>query len=554
MAANPSIQLGTDGNWAIKEDNLLAYKKDGTRFFNKEFDFTRGSLATFVDKDGLVKVSGVTNTELVTNGNFDNNSDWSNFSTPTTSKQSTDKAYLGNYSWYIVASAFRQGIFSPNNFSLVSGKTYRASLWIYALDGAEIISGVSNSDASVFTSRTVAQGQWTNIVYYFRATASSASYISILSSSSTLEFYVDNVSVKEIQLDVPRIDFTNDTKGHLLLEPQSTNKLTYSEDFSSWTTTSATLTSNQSSPDGFNNAYIIEDDSASSYERVDETITTTAAPHTFSVFIKKKTSSVSSYSGIQMGTGFSYVIFDSYNGTYNQQSNTNYNSIEVKSFNSQWWRLKLTATVTTSTRVALWGAISVNGTSISTAAIGSETFFGAQLEEKSYATSYIPTSGSTVTRNAEVCNNSGSVQDFNSEEGVLYADIAALANDSTNRTIALNKDANDRIQMYFNTSDNGISIFYKAQGTNSFIMNETLTDATEFNKIAFKWKTNDFALWVNGTETDIVSSGVTSNANTLNALEFEMFNDSGAFYGKTKNLKVFKRALSDTELQKLTTQ
>ena len=66
MAANPSIQLGTDGNWAIKEDNLLAYKKDGDRFFNKEFDFTRGSLATSVDKDGIIKYSGVTNTELVT--------------------------------------------------------------------------------------------------------------------------------------------------------------------------------------------------------------------------------------------------------------------------------------------------------------------------------------------------------------------------------------------------------------------------------------------------------------------------------------------------------
>jgi len=76
MAANPSIQLGTDGNWAIKEDNLLAYKKDGTRFFNKEFDFTRGSLATFIDKDGLIKVSGVTDTELVTNGGFNVDSDW----------------------------------------------------------------------------------------------------------------------------------------------------------------------------------------------------------------------------------------------------------------------------------------------------------------------------------------------------------------------------------------------------------------------------------------------------------------------------------------------
>jgi hypothetical protein len=548
MAANPSIQLGTDGNWAIKEDNLLAYKKDGTRFFNKEFDFTRGSLATFVDKDGLVKVSGVTNTELVTNGNFDNNSDWSNFSTPTTSKQSTDKAYLGNYSWYIVASAFRQGIFSPNNFSLVSGKTYRASLWIYALDGAEILSGVSNSDASVFTSRTVAQGQWTNIVYYFRATASSSSYISILSSSSTLKFYVDNVSVKEIQTDVPRIDFTEDATGHLLLEPQSTNKLTYSEDFSSWTTTSATLTSNQSSPDGFNNAYIIEDDSASSYERVDETITTTAAPHTFSVFIKKKTSLVSSYSGIQMGTGFSYVIFDSYNGTYNQQSNTNYNSIEVKSFNSEWWRLKLTATVTTSTRVALWGAISVNGTSISTAAIGSETFFGAQLEEKSYATSYIPTSGSTVTRNAEVCNNSGSAQDF-SEEGVLYAEFATFSKSYNFPTIQLSDG----------TSNNGVRIFPIGLGTNniqvqvdsggsiSFVSTSTTINPTEYNKIAVKFKQDDFSFYINGTQKSTDNSG---NAPVgLNKLDF-----LNNFYGKVRNVQVFKRALSDTELQKLTTQ
>ena len=139
MAANPSIQLGTDGNWAIKEDNLLAYKKDGDRFFNKEFDFTRGSLATFVDKDGLIKYSGVTDTELVTNGNFDSDSDWSNFGTPTTSEQSTDKAYIGSYSWYVVASAFRQGIFSPNNFSLVSGKTYTELHCGYTqLDGAEI--------------------------------------------------------------------------------------------------------------------------------------------------------------------------------------------------------------------------------------------------------------------------------------------------------------------------------------------------------------------------------------------------------------------------------
>jgi hypothetical protein len=143
---------------------------------------------------------------LVTNGTFDTDSNWSNFSTPTTSEQSTNKAYLGNYSWYVVANAFRQGIFSPNNFSLVNGKKYKVSLWVYAVDGNEILSGVSNSDASVFTSRTVAQGQWTNIVYYFTATATSASYISILSSSSTLEFYVDNVSVQVARAELDQIE------------------------------------------------------------------------------------------------------------------------------------------------------------------------------------------------------------------------------------------------------------------------------------------------------------------------------------------------------------
>ena len=59
MAVNPSIQLGTDSNWAIKEDNLLAYKKLGSRFFNREFDFSRGTTATFVGEDGLIQESAI---------------------------------------------------------------------------------------------------------------------------------------------------------------------------------------------------------------------------------------------------------------------------------------------------------------------------------------------------------------------------------------------------------------------------------------------------------------------------------------------------------------
>ena len=48
--------------------------------------------------------------------------------------------------------------------------------------------------------------------------------------------------------------------------------------------------------------------------------------------------------------------------------------------------------------------------------------YGLQLEEdKSYATSYIPTEGTIKTRNQDLCTNGGDVSLINSTEGVLYA-------------------------------------------------------------------------------------------------------------------------------------
>ena len=361
----------------------------------------------------------------------------------------------------------------------------------------------------------------------------------------------DGLIVNETGDDTPRIDFTDNTDGHLLLEPQSTNLITYSEDFSQWSNVYAALTPNQSSPDGSNNAFIIEDESDTAYRKIDETITTNATPHTFSVFIKKKTSAVNSYSGIQMGTGFSYVVFDSFNGTYHEHSNTNYDNVEVQDFNSNWWRLKLTATVTTSTRVALWGAISSSATNINNGATGSETFFGAQLEELSYATSYIPSlTGSTVTRATETLTGSGNSTLINSTEGVLYAEIAALADDGTYRILSLSDGTtNERVYMQYTNASNTVSVVVKDGGVTQANMVYVLSDATNFSKVAIKYKANDFALWVDGVERETDTSGNTPTG--LNTLDFNNAS-STVFYGKVKALAVFNEALEDDELELLT--
>ena len=80
--------------------------------------------------------------------------------------------------------------------------------------------------------------------------------------------------------------------------------------------------------------------------------------------------------------------------------------------------------------------------------------WGAQLEELSYPTSYIATTGSAVTRAAETCNSAGNSTVFDSTEGVFYAEISALASDSTAKEIRLSDGTtNNRIIISYNTAN-----------------------------------------------------------------------------------------------------
>ena len=372
--------------------------------------------------------------------------------------------------------------------------------------------------------------------------------------------------VSNIATGVPRISYdSNGDNGHILLEPTSTNLITYSENFdettSDWTNTNISVETNSTiSPQGINNAAKITEDTSNSEHQIQfvfsQTINTN---YSYSVFVK---ANGRNYCGMNIGASRLYANFDLTDGSVtNVQSNgTDFNneSASITSFGNGWYKCTLSGyALTINGSYVRFTLRNVESSNSFLNYLGDGTsgayIWGAQLEALSYATSYIPTlTGSTETRATETATGAGSAELINSTEGVLYAEIAAFDDGLTKRISLNNGTTSSRVIFQYNPTLSIIKYFY-VNTTNQCVLEHTLTDITNFSKIALKWKQNDFALWVDGVERDSDNSGNVLSANTLTTLDFDGTTDSYPFYGKCKALAVFNEALSDSELTQLTT-
>ena len=134
---------------------------------------------------------------------------------------------------------------------------------------------------------------------------------------------------------------------------------------------------------------------------------------------------------------------------------------------------------------------------------------------------------------------------------MLFAEIAALADDLTFRSISISSDAgyaNSIMIRYISTSNqvNVITRIGSALNNTSVDVN----DITEFNKIAFKYKSEDCALFINGVKVATPTQAFSSSG--INDLSFDRGDGNAPFYGRTKQLIVFDETLSDYELAELT--
>jgi len=363
--------------------------------------------------------------------------------------------------------------------------------------------------------------------------------------------------------DLPRLDYSGGAScPSLLLEPERTNLINNSEFYGAWTGSAVYTANTDVSPSGYQDAATLNDNTTAYLDRRKSPAITANTTHTFSVFVKKTTGSLTHYAGFGISlTGGSsvvdYGIINTTTGAINRDASSTINSVSYSSESyGNYWRVIMTFTDNQSNTLCtaiIYPAISTNGTSISPTAQGSNVFWGAQLEEGSYPTSIIPTYGTSLSRLADACSKTGISSLIGQTEGVVYFEgtIEGVAA-NTRRLISLSDGGNNNMLQVYNASNtNSLEFVVTTAGATQAVI--TASSAITFGqtfKFAFAYANNDFVFYVNGVQIGIDGSG---SVPATSVVRFARGDGANLHEGTNSQLLLFPTRLSNADLATLTT-
>ena len=341
----------------------------------------------------------------------------------------------------------------------------------------------------------------------------------------------------ETRLNIPRLDYSNGTCPSLLVEPQRTNLLTYSSSFdnAAWSKiggnggSTPIVTANYGiSPDGTQNADRIQlarTNGVSSYSYVYQAITATIGQsYTWSVWLK----SLSGTPSVSLSLDGAFYT-------------------NIVTLTNEWQRYEFTTTAFGSNIEAVFILFqAVPSTSLTADFLA----YGFQLEAGSYATSYIPTTSASVTRNADEISKTGISSLIGQTEGTMFIDYNYDAK----------PDTNGNLPMVIYDGSNEAYIFITSGGSvrlelyNGGVLQGSIAGsigAVGRKKIAFGYKQNDFVGYMNGVQI------ATDNNGTVGAMSNLYV---GSYYTASYNANgginaaaLWKTRLTNAQLATLTT-
>jgi hypothetical protein len=360
--------------------------------------------------------------------------------------------------------------------------------------------------------------------------------------------------IEAVSSNVPRLDYTNSTCPKLLLEPQRTNLLTYSEAFNvGWTATESTVTTDVTAgPNGVSSADKITAGTNNSLHLISKSITDTAAPWTYSVFAK-----AAGHDRIILNTyNTNYVGFNLTSGVVESSLGSGITSASIQNYANGWYRCSITSTsVSSGISVALsvFNAAYTNGNT-NPIFTGNETdgvfIWGAQFEAGAYPSSYIPAEGTAVTRLADACSKGGLTSLINSTQGVWYYEFSTV-NEELKITSITDGTANNYI-LFYALVPGTMRAAVGVSGSGLVFGIDAPVTATNTNKFAIRWNNGSYAYYVNGALISSASGLPSWPANTLNFLKFTNEANIYPFEGKVAKMLIFPTALTNAQMAELT--
>ena len=358
--------------------------------------------------------------------------------------------------------------------------------------------------------------------------------------------------IESVANNVPRLDYSNGSCPSLLVEPQRSNIVLYSEQFdnAAWTATNASVTSNVIiSPSGVQDADLLQSIDTNA-PRIRQTTTQTGNDvFTFSCFAKKGNVNFLILRNIAVNVGGGsrawFNLDTGVVGTVNAGL-----TASIESVGSGWYRCSISGTTDSSPLNFIDIALSATDNTFAGAASENIYLWGAQLELGSYPTSYIPTTSAAVTRNADAIYKTGISSLIGQTSGSVFFDFTVDT---------ISSQTSDPVLWYM--KDGGVGERYVelySSGNLAYVEYTTLTISNIVktgltvgrHKCAIAYAANDFVFYVDGVQVGTDTSGTPSGFSTF-ALQYYNSTYLGQQY--VNSVAIFPTRLTNAELASLTT-
>jgi len=370
--------------------------------------------------------------------------------------------------------------------------------------------------------------------------------------SSTATYTNQIGLIQSAAVNEPRFDYNPSTLAArgLLIEESRTNLLTYSEDITQWSVAGGSRSSNTAvSPDGQTTADTYTQSTGGDYLYHSAAISSSTT-YTLSVFLKAGTKTTAR---LWYGTGGlgTYVFIDinisaGTIGSVGSGGGATAAAASIQAFGNGWYRVALTGNLGANTV----GYLVLGNDSTS----GGVYIWGAQLEQGSFSTSYIPTQAATVTRSADVASVNTLSPWYNSVEGSFFVEADVFSTSSFWSSLIEPNLSSNLAGSRFSLGVFSSTVSLYALVSNSVTVSGISSGGAMYAnnavaKTAFAYKLNDYAISGNGAA---VATDTSSAVPTIDQIMLGNDNEGRRLNGHLRRITYYSARLTNAQLQALT--